>query len=58
MIFASPFTDEGRLFPVTALRVLVDRRVLVALNKLEGLSTTVTFLAILVDTARLELQFP
>ena len=55
-IFASPFTDEGCLFFDTMLRILADVQVLVASNKLEGPSTTVTFLGIIINTARLELR--
>ena len=57
LIFASPFTDEGHLFLDTVLGILADLRVPVALNKLEGLCTTVG-LGILIDTARLGLQLP
>ena len=55
LILVSSFTDEGRLFLDIALGVLEDLRVLVSLDKLERPSTTVTFLGILIDTARLEL---
>ena len=58
MIFASPFTDEGSLFLETALGVLADLQVSVSLDKLEGPSTTVTFLGILIETARLALWLP
>ena len=46
------------MFLDTTLGVLADFQVLVALYKLEGPSTTVTFLGILIDTARLKLRVP
>ena len=58
LIFASPFADEGRLLLDTVLGMLADLRVPVALNKLEGPDTTVTFLGIVIDTARMELRLP
>ena len=58
LIFASSFTDEGRLFLDTALGVFADMLVPVSWDKLAGTSTTVTFLGILIDTARLELRLP
>ena len=58
MIFASPVTDEGRLFLDTVLENLADLRVPVPLNKLEGPGNTVSFLGILFDTALLELLLP
>ena len=51
LIFAFPFTDEGRLFLDMVLGTLADLRVPVARNKLEGPDTMVTFLGILIDTA-------
>ena len=58
LIFCSPFSEEGRLFRHTSLEVLADLNVPVAIPKLEGPSTSITFLGILVDTERLELRLP
>ena len=43
LIFASPFTDEGRLFLDTVLGILADLRVPVTLKELEGPGTMVSF---------------
>ena len=58
LFFGSPFTDEGGRFLSIALEVLAELGVPVSMDKLEGPSTTVTFLGILVDTVRLELRLP
>ena len=58
LIFCFPFSEEGRLFRHTALEVLADLNVPVAILKLEGHSTSITFLGILIDTERLELRLP
>ena len=58
LIFGSPFSDEGQSFLRIALSVLADLGVPVSLPKLEGPSTSVTFLGILIDTARMELRLP
>ena len=58
LLFGSPLSDEGSRALTTALRTLAELRIPVSLPKLEGPSTTVTFLGIILDSARLELRLP
>ena len=58
LLFGSPLSDEGSWALTTALGTLAELRIPVSLPKLEGPSTTVTFLGIVLDSARLELSLP
>lgn len=58
LIFGSPFSGEGQHSLQVALGTLAALGVPVSMPKLEGPATTVTFLGILIDTARLELRLP
>ena len=58
LIFGRPGSDEGLRYRQIALQVLEDLNIPVAWPKLEGPSTLVTFLGILIDTIRLELRLP
>ena len=51
-----PFVGKGQSFLRITLSVLADLGVPVSLPKLEGPSTSVTFLGILINTARMELH--
>ena len=58
LIFGAPFMGEAHSALRIVMNVLADLRVPVSLPKLEGPSTTVSFLGILIDTARMELRLP
>ena len=58
LLFGSPFSGEGGAFLRITLEVFASLGVPVAVSKLEGPSTTVTFLGIVIDTTRLELRLP
>ena len=58
LIFGCPGSDKGLQYLWIALQVLEDLKIPVAWPKLEGPSTLVTFLGILIDTIRLELRLP
>ena len=58
LLFGSPFSGEGGAFLRITLEVFASLGVPVAVSKLEGPSTTVTFLGIVIDTARLKLRLP
>ena len=58
LIFGRPDSDEGLRYRQLVLQVLEDLNIPVAWPKLEGPSTLVTFLGILIDTVRLELRLP
>ena len=58
LLFGSPFSGEGKSVHCIALQVLADLGIPVALHKLEGPSTRVTFLGVVIDTDRLELTLP
>ena len=58
LLFGSPFTSEGGAFLCITLEVFASLGVPVAVSKLEGDSTMVIFLGIVIDTAPLELRIP
>ena len=55
LFFGSPLSVEGSQTLTTAFEMLAELRIPVSLPKLEGPSTTVTFLEIVLDSAQLEL---
>ena len=58
LFFAPPFSPEGNRILHLALQVLSELGVPVAYPKIEGPSTVVTFLGIIIDTSRCELRLP
>lgn len=58
LLFGTPFSREAQSFLYIALSTLKELGVLVAFPKFEGPHTSVTFLGILIYTARMELRFP
>ena len=58
LLFGTPGTAEGLQVRQVALATLAELGVPVAYEKLEGPATTVTFLGVLIDTARFEAQLP
>ena len=58
LLFGPPRSGEGRRFLHIALSTLAALGIPVSMSKLEGPSTSVTFLGIVVDTARFELRLP
>ena len=58
LIFYPPWSGDGESTLSTDLRVLEDLQIPVAVNKLEGPATTITFLGVLIDTQCLELCLP
>ena len=58
MFFGSPGSGEASSALRLALGLLADLGIPVSLPKLEGPSTTVTFLGIVIDSERMELRLP
>ena len=58
LLFGSPFSGEAQTFLSTTLATFSELGIPVAFQKLEGPHTPVTFLGILIDTARMELRLP
>ncbi len=58
LFFASPFDPMPQALLVTVLSSLDELGIPVAQDKIEGQSTTITFLGILIDTCRFELRLP
>ena len=58
LIFGSPFTGEAHSALRIAMDVLAYLHIPVSLPKLEGMSATVNFLGILINTVRMELRLP
>ncbi len=58
LLFGTPFSGEAQAFLSTTLATFSELGIPVAFQKLEGPHTSVTFLGILIDTARMELRLP
>ena len=58
LLFGAPFSNEAQSCLSTTLSTFDELGIPVSLPKLEGPHTSVTFLGILIDTARMELRLP